>query len=74
MKLYEYRKKISKSRDVCAIEIAAIVGAPITSMTIWRWEKGIHTPAKDFMRGIFTWSNGAVQPNDFYLTADADES
>ncbi|MDI1227374.1 MAG: hypothetical protein PSY14_06805 [bacterium] len=46
-----------------------------SQQTVDLWAKEQRIPRKSEMTGIYRWSNGEVQPNDFYpLTAEDDRA
>lgn len=63
MKLEEYRKKINKTQT----ELAKDLG--VNQSNIAMWENGDRIPRAEAMQKIIAYTNGEVQPNDFYNTA-----
>lgn len=65
MKLKEYRIQ----KGLSTIQLAGMIG--VADTTIRRWEKGDRRPIKvKHIDKITEITNGAVQPNDFYLNTD----
>ena len=64
MKLIEWRKKENKTQE----EVASFLGA--NQGMVQKWEKGVVIPTKEYMQRITTYTNGEVQPNDFYGVND----
>ena len=60
MKLQDYRKKENKTQ----VELAKDLG--VNQSNITSWENGIKIPRPEFMQKIIAYTNGEVQPNDFY--------
>lgn len=68
MKLSAYFKTTGKSLTACAEEIG------VNTSVFHKWVTGQRLPSRLNMGRVKDWSNGAVQPNDFYLTTEADEA
>lgn len=68
MKFSEYLKSTGKSIPDAAKELVVTVEA------VRFWDKGIKTPSSDNMTSIFKWSNGMVQPNDFYVLPEIEDA
>lgn len=68
MNLKQYIKSENKTLVSCANELG--VAIPV----FHRWVSGKVVPSKKNMNNLVLWSNGAVQPNDFYLSTEADEA
>ena len=60
MKLYEWRKKENKTQQ----EVADALG--VFQSVIQKWESGETIPRPESMQMIVEYTNGEVQPNDFY--------
>lgn len=60
MKLKEYRKK----EHLTQMEVAKALG--VRQGIISAWELGNRTPSSTCMKKIIAYTNGEVQPNDFY--------
>lgn len=60
MKLYEWRKKENKTQQ----EMADSLGT--TQAIYQKWESGETIPRPESMQKIVEYTNGEVQPNDFY--------
>lgn len=45
-------------------DVAKILGCSVPA--VHKYENGLRIPSPKFMKKIMEWSNGAVQPNDFY--------
>ena len=60
MKLYEWRKKENKTQQ----EVADALG--VFQSVIQKWESGETIPRPESMQKIVEYTNGEVQPNDFY--------
>lgn len=60
MKLKEYRKKENKTQ----MDVAKDLG--VRQGIISAWELGNRTPSSTCMKKIITYTDGEVQPNDFY--------
>jgi transcriptional regulator with XRE-family HTH domain len=60
MKLYEWRKKENKTQQ----EVADALG--VFQSVIQKWESGETIPRAESMQKIVEYTNGEVQPNDFY--------
>ena len=67
MKFSEYlqTKKITQE------EVAKALG--VSQATVSRWIQEDFIPSKEFMQKIIAYTNGEVQPNDFYgVTNESD--
>lgn len=64
MKLQDYRKQENKTQEQVAEELG------VAQSNIASWENGIRIPTKDNMQRIVAYTNGEVQPNDFYEVSD----
>ena len=60
MKLQDYRKQRNKTQEQVAEELG------VAQSNIASWENGIRIPTKENMQKIIAYTNGEVQPNDFY--------
>lgn len=60
MTLEEYIKSKNKRINQCAVEMN------VSYMALSRWIRGIRIPRTENMRRIVEWSQGEVQPQDFY--------
>lgn len=60
MKLQDYRKQENKTQEQVADELG------VAQSNIASWENGIRIPTKENMQKIIAYTNGEVQPNDFY--------
>lgn len=60
MNLSEYRKKENKTQEQLASELG------VAQSNIASWENGSRIPTKENMQKIIAYTNGEVQPNDFY--------
>lgn len=60
MRLAEWRRANRMTQQ----QVADSLGCILT--TIARYESGLRMPEPDMMLRIFTLTDGAVQPNDFY--------
>lgn len=60
MNLTEYRKKEKKTQTQIAEELG------VSQSNIASWENGTRTPTRENMQRIIAYTNGEVQPNDFY--------
>ena len=64
MKLLAFRK----SKNMTQVELAKELG--VNQSNITDWENGVKIPRVEFMQKIVTYTNGEVQPNDFYYEGD----
>lgn len=64
MKLQEYRKKENKTQN----EVAEDLG--VAQSNVASWENGLRIPRPEIMQKIIAYTNGEVQPNDFYGVAN----
>ena len=64
MKLIEYRKK----EQMTQIDLAEALG--VAQSNIVYWENGERIPRAEAMQKIVAYTNGEVQPNDFYGVND----
>ena len=62
MKLREYLEQNDISQSAFAREM------DVSREAVRQWLKGIAVPPQGNMRQIIAYTNGAVQPNDFYET------
>lgn len=60
MKLEEYRKRENKTQVEMSKELDVSQGV------LSAWELGNRTPSSTSMQKIIEYTNGEVQPNDFY--------
>lgn len=60
MKLKEWRLKNNKTQEQMAIDLG------VDQSAICNWEQGKKIPDKENMQKIIAYTNGEVQPNDFY--------
>jgi len=63
MTLLEWLKKENKRVADMARDL------DIAHPVVLRWSKGSRIPTKENMQKIIAYTNGEVQPNDFYNTA-----
>lgn len=64
MKLLAFRK----SKNMTQVELAKELG--VNQSNITDWENGVKIPRVEFMQKIVAYTNGEVQPNDFYYEGD----
>lgn len=64
MDLKTYFASTKKSMGACGEELG------VNASVFRSWLMGTKIPRKKFMLKIIQWSNGQVQPNDFYLNND----
>lgn len=60
MKLKDWRKKENKNQDKVAEDLK------VDQSSVCCWEQGKKLPDKENMQKIVAYTNGEVQPNDFY--------
>ena len=57
-------RQVRKNKKESLLETSRILGC--TSVALYYWETTSRIPSPKFMKKIVEWSNGEVQPNDFY--------
>ena len=57
-------KKIRNNKNQTLRDVATILGCSVPA--VFKYEKGIRIPSPKFMKKIVEWSDGEIQPNDFY--------
>lgn len=62
MQFKDYMKQNKKTLKECAAEIG------VSIPTIHRYASGVRKPLPKNMLKIIQWSNGQIQPNDFYTS------
>jgi transcriptional regulator with XRE-family HTH domain len=65
MTLIEWLKKENKRVADMARDME------LSHPVVLRWSNGERIPTKENMQRIIAYTNGEVQPNDFYNTADS---
>lgn len=60
MKLQEYLQE----KQIGVVEMSKQLNLPQSTCSMWLTAKRI--PSKESMQKIYKWSDGAVEPNDFY--------
>lgn len=64
-------KKFREQLMITQIEAAQRLGVSEDVYRSWEYKKRI--PRSESMEAIISWSNGEVQPNDFYLSENERE-
>jgi transcriptional regulator with XRE-family HTH domain len=65
-------KRYRDARSLTQRELAAMIGT--SDVTVARLETGTRQPSFDLMRRISEATGGEVSPNDFLLSADAEQA